>query len=76
MLQVFSEGLAMLCNERFKALLAEPRGTELLDPDLQTTGLILGPPAALQIKPASGKPTLDTSDNNTSAAGDEVVDVG
>ncbi len=72
MLQTFSDGLAKLCDERFEALLAEPRGKELLDPHLQTAGLGLDPPAAA----LQGSASFDASDANKSAEEGEAFDIG
>ncbi len=69
--QSFSDGLAKLCDERFKALLAEPRGNELLDPYLSTVRPGLGSPAAPQ-----GKAELATISADASAEGVKVLDIG
>ncbi len=70
-LQFFSDGLAKLCNQRFEALLAEPRGNELLDPLLQTAGSCLVTPAAMQ-----GTASLNTIDTNASAGGSDEFHIG
>ncbi len=72
MLQSFSDGLAKLCDERFEALLAEPRGKELLDPHLQTARMSLGPPAAA----LQGSASLDTSNVSATAEVGELYDIG
>ncbi len=69
--QAFSDGLAKLCDERFDALLAGPRGSELLDLHPQTAGSSLATPSALQ-----GKAALDTISANESAQADQMLDIG
>ena len=71
-MQIFSDGLARLCNERFEALLAEPRGKELLDPHLQTARASLCTFSALKAKP--GEAELDAHDTNTKHV--NVLDAG
>ena len=72
-LQSFSNGLAKLCDDRFAALLAEPRGEELLDPRLRTATSGLGLPDSEAPEPLQGKAALDSDANSAAAASAEGV---
>ena len=73
-LQSFSNGLAKLCDERFAALLAEPRGEELLEPRLRTARSSLGSPEAAEA--VQGKAALEANSATASSEGDEGFDIG